>query len=364
MSVVVVAPANEKCRIDSTEQLLRQNSPGSDCSVPNKQLLPLTESMSENAEQKDSNRKMESQINGPGGRVNTGYSCPEIELKHYTSSGSGISSTASAAAAATDATPLSSPALHSSPVKQSQLPQQPQHHALTVTDAASVVTTPAPTELVPIKSQRNANIVVAAPPPPPPPPQPSQTPLTVPQHQQQLTAPQTAPVQPPPVLSARSKPERSLSDPHHERAASTKERKEEFKTGRNRESAISDIGTDFMRVNGAIKQFKQLQKPSSTSTQSLPASSQMSYTSEDVGIALVGVNSEFPKYTEEKRNLESQKAHKNKPNVGYRLGRRKTLFEKRKRISDYALVFGMFGIIVMVVETELSMAKVYDKVKE
>lgn len=53
---------------------------------------------------------------------------------------------------------------------------------------------------------------------------------------------------------------------------------------------------------------------------------------------------------------------KHKPNVGYRLGRRKALFEKRKRISDYALVMGMFGIIVMVIENELSSAGVYNKV--
>ncbi|KOX76457.1 Small conductance calcium-activated potassium channel protein [Melipona quadrifasciata] len=52
---------------------------------------------------------------------------------------------------------------------------------------------------------------------------------------------------------------------------------------------------------------------------------------------------------------------KHKPNVGYRLGRRKALFEKRKRISDYALVMGMFGIIVMVIENELSSAGVYTK---
>ncbi len=55
---------------------------------------------------------------------------------------------------------------------------------------------------------------------------------------------------------------------------------------------------------------------------------------------------------------------KHKPNVGYRLGRRKALFEKRKRISDYALVMGMFGIIVMVLENELSSAGVYTKVSE
>lgn len=49
--------------------------------------------------------------------------------------------------------------------------------------------------------------------------------------------------------------------------------------------------------------------------------------------------------------------------LSHRLGRRKALFEKRKRISDYALVMGMFGIIVMVIENELSSAGVYSKVR-
>jgi len=137
-----------------------------------------------------------------------------------------------------------------------------------------------------------------------------------------------------------------------------------------------------MKVNGVP--FKVLQRPeklagsglgSSVAPCGLPPSAlpqhtdqqpptrpeQMSFaSSEDCGIALVGVNSEFPKYTEEKGGVQGPPC-KNKPNVGYRLGKRKQLFEKRKRISDYALVFGMFGIIVMVVETELSMAHVYEK---
>jgi hypothetical protein len=51
-----------------------------------------------------------------------------------------------------------------------------------------------------------------------------------------------------------------------------------------------------------------------------------------------------------------------KPNVGYRLGRRRAVFERRKRLSDYALVFAVFGIAVMIIETELCMAGIYDKV--
>ena len=47
--------------------------------------------------------------------------------------------------------------------------------------------------------------------------------------------------------------------------------------------------------------------------------------------------------------------------IGYRLGRRRALFGMRKQLSDYALICGMFGIVVMVTETELS-SVVYTKV--
>lgn len=101
--------------------------------------------------------------------------------------------------------------------------------------------------------------------------------------------------------------------------------------------------------------------------------------SEEAAIALVGIKSGEcgPRYsgTLEERTLIKNNSlgssgnigsggppGKHKPNVGYRLGRRKALFEKRKRISDYALVMGMFGIIIMVIENELSSAGVYTKV--
>ncbi|KAG7487908.1 hypothetical protein MATL_G00028510 [Megalops atlanticus] len=53
------------------------------------------------------------------------------------------------------------------------------------------------------------------------------------------------------------------------------------------------------------------------------------------------------------REGSSAPQKKNK-DIGYKLGHRRALFEKRKRLSDYALIFGMFGIVVMVTETELS----------
>ncbi|CAH0399473.1 unnamed protein product [Chilo suppressalis] len=86
---------------------------------------------------------------------------------------------------------------------------------------------------------------------------------------------------------------------------------------------------------------------------------------EEAGVALVGVHSEYPRFGEERAlgggTYKGGGTAKHKPNIGYRLGRRKALFEKRKRISDYALVMGMFGIIMMVIENELSSAGVYTK---
>uniref|UniRef100_A0AAY4AN26 Calmodulin-binding domain-containing protein n=2 Tax=Denticeps clupeoides TaxID=299321 RepID=A0AAY4AN26_9TELE len=61
----------------------------------------------------------------------------------------------------------------------------------------------------------------------------------------------------------------------------------------------------------------------------------------------------------ESRTASKASKRKNQ-NIGYKLGHRRALFEKRKRLSDYALIFGMFGIVVMVIETELSWG-VYNK---
>ncbi|XP_046436986.1 small conductance calcium-activated potassium channel protein 2-like isoform X4 [Daphnia pulex] len=244
---------------------------------------------------------------------------------------------------------------------------------------------------------------------------------------------------------------------------------------------IAGIAADTLRINGAIRQFRQLQSAtkirrsrfrraytdaasetltpgSSTaaagqvlasavvppvsitlrkpvSTLSIPSSMKATGGSrndgnEEATTALVSVHSEYPRYTEDRCQLQQQQQQqqqlvgvvgggggggngsgvkssalggisiattgsiggaagsaasgggqvmaassstgggmgvtplamgKNRPNVGYRLGRRKALFEKRKRISDYALVIGMFGIIIMVIENELASAGVYTK---
>ncbi|XP_031335963.1 small conductance calcium-activated potassium channel protein isoform X1 [Photinus pyralis] len=130
--------------------------------------------------------------------------------------------------------------------------------------------------------------------------------------------------------------------------------------------ALTEVTSD------TVTYVKTLRKP--VSTLSIPGAvknSSRDSTSgrvqpEESGVALVS-HTEYPRFMEERPTGPgvykgpSSGSLKHKPNVGYRLGRRKALFEKRKRISDYALVMGMFGIIIMVIENELSSAGVYRK---
>ena len=62
------------------------------------------------------------------------------------------------------------------------------------------------------------------------------------------------------------------------------------------------------------------------------------------------------------RSGETKQVERTSRKECYRLGRRKLLFEKRRKASDYALFFAMMGLLLMVLEQELTMAKVYDKV--
>ncbi|XP_068622516.1 small conductance calcium-activated potassium channel protein [Battus philenor] len=148
---------------------------------------------------------------------------------------------------------------------------------------------------------------------------------------------------------------------HHHPSASLRQLREPG-------DGIAGIAADSLRINGGMRPFKQLRKP--VSTVSIPGamkaySGGRDAAAEEAGVALVGVHSEYPRYGEERAlgggTYKGGGTAKHKPNIGYRLGRRKALFEKRKRISDYALVMGMFGIIIMVIENELSSAGVYTK---
>ena len=62
-------------------------------------------------------------------------------------------------------------------------------------------------------------------------------------------------------------------------------------------------------------------------------------------------------------SVETKQVERSSRKECYRLGRRKLLFEKRRQASDYALFFAMMGLLLMVLEQELTMAKIYNKVK-
>ncbi|KAL0962561.1 hypothetical protein UPYG_G00341730 [Umbra pygmaea] len=68
---------------------------------------------------------------------------------------------------------------------------------------------------------------------------------------------------------------------------------------------------------------------------------------------------------EESSGVEQKRAahvcpHRKTQNIGRRLVRRRALFERRQKLNDCALAVGMFGVAVMVTETELSWS-VYNK---
>ncbi|KAH8396069.1 hypothetical protein KR222_002671 [Zaprionus bogoriensis] len=127
---------------------------------------------------------------------------------------------------------------------------------------------------------------------------------------------------------------------------------------------IAGIAADSLRINGGMRPFKQV-----SHNQPPPDSNPIWLRQTlDTRLRLPFLLLPLARYMEERAltggntsRKPSTNSAKHKPNVGYRLGKRKALFEKRKRISDYALVMGMFGIIVMVIENELSSAGVYTK---
>lgn len=86
----------------------------------------------------------------------------------------------------------------------------------------------------------------------------------------------------------------------------------------------------------------------------------MSSTRENPGIPLVGLNGKLKKYKTLENELGDSPPGRFET-VGSRLARRKELFVKRKRSSDVALIFALFGILLMVTQTELTAAKVYHR---
>jgi hypothetical protein len=60
-----------------------------------------------------------------------------------------------------------------------------------------------------------------------------------------------------------------------------------------------------------------------------------------------------------RRFIESRSKKRRKyDNVGYRLAMRKSFFQRRKVVCDLALAFALLGIVLMIVETEISIAHI------
>ena len=150
------------------------------------------------------------------------------------------------------------------------------------------------------------------------------------------------------------------------------------------DNEIAEIAADSMRINGALRQFRQLRKTTNASTLSMPAAEKGSFTATnslevtaDASTPLMNATSDHRtpqqflsqrsfasnSLDSEKKKSTTIKSGFHKPNVGYRLGRRKALFEKRKRISDYSLLMALLGILLMVFENELSLSGIYSKVR-
>ena len=77
-------------------------------------------------------------------------------------------------------------------------------------------------------------------------------------------------------------------------------------------------------------------------------------------------NNSFPKYsniTHSSKNKDYNLMPISSSNGGFRLGERKILTDRRRLVSNLCLMAALFGILCMIIETELVMARVYTKVK-
>lgn len=149
------------------------------------------------------------------------------------------------------------------------------------------------------------------------------------------------------------------------------------------DNEIAEIAADSLRCSGAIRNYKSLRKPQATSsTISIPSSMKRFSRSSIIEcdatrVGLMEVSTDTSHHgpinqrsfasnsvDSDRKKIPANSAPTgfHRPNVGYKLGRRKALFEKRKRISDYALLLALIGIIFMIIENELSAAHVYTKV--
>lgn len=126
-----------------------------------------------------------------------------------------------------------------------------------------------------------------------------------------------------------------------------------------RDSTISDMCVDLMKANRARLPFgsAKCRSLSSTTTKLSLDGVKDSFGSsggkKDVAMGLRDNGGHNP----------GSGAQSTIPNFSVRHSKRNLLFAQRKQLSDYALVFGVSGIVLMVLETEMTLAEVYNKVR-
>nr|XP_033809509.1 small conductance calcium-activated potassium channel protein 1 [Geotrypetes seraphini] len=121
---------------------------------------------------------------------------------------------------------------------------------------------------------------------------------------------------------------------------------------------FAEIAMNSYKHNGGVVRPLNNLSASHRNLHELDSETQPLHTFNSSGLEVVVSKTDQIKASSTNLEEEVEEGHSRGPkktqNIGYRLGHRRALFEKRKRLSDYALIFGMFGIVVMVTETELS----------
>ena len=149
--------------------------------------------------------------------------------------------------------------------------------------------------------------------------------------------------------------------------------------------SLSNLGVECMKASGAIAiPFKQLQKPTPPRHDTLTDSSKhLNYesnansdtTTPNIGAEVRTVVHMSGKVTENNQSshvikvdtaadeLSSIPQHQH---IGYRLGQRKLLAERRRKIADLCCLFALLGLVFMIIETECNIARppIYLKVSE
>uniref|UniRef100_A0A3B3URK1 Small conductance calcium-activated potassium channel protein 1-like n=1 Tax=Poecilia latipinna TaxID=48699 RepID=A0A3B3URK1_9TELE len=69
-----------------------------------------------------------------------------------------------------------------------------------------------------------------------------------------------------------------------------------------------------------------------------------------------------PQHSPKRKEDAKKDSYSRTHNIGWRLVRRRSLFLRRQRLNDCALAVGLFGVVMMVMETELSWS-IYSKVR-